>query len=226
MSGYLAAALVVIGALRPTHAETTTVAVLYFDNNSLLEPEKYDALRKGLCDMMITELSAIAALAVVERAELERVLGEIALGQSGVVDEQSAPKVGKMLGARTLLLGSFMKGMGDEIRIDARLVEVESGRVLKAEEVSGRTGKLFRLIQKLVFEFTEQLEVTVHRDERKKIESTNRVGLEALRAYSEGLEALDAGDTDRARRHFTEALELDESFERARTQLQRLEEEP
>lgn len=223
-SKLLAVGLLLIGLSR-AHADKATVAVLYFDNNSLVEPEKYDPLRKGLCDMMITELSTIAALEVVERAELEKVLEEIALGQSGVIDEETAPRVGRMLGARTLLLGSFMKGMGDDIRIDTRLVEVESGRVLKAEEVSGKAAKLFKLIEELVFKLAEELDVKIGRDEKKRIGKTNRVGLEALRAYSEGLEALDRGDRDLARSRFEAALERDETFERARTQLRRLQEE-
>jgi TolB-like protein len=205
-------------------AEPTTVAVLYFDNNSLMDKERYEGLRKGLCDMMITELSKMSGFKVVEREQLQKIMAEIALGQSGAVDESSAPKVGRLLGASVLMLGSFMRDMSDEIRIDTRLVEVESGRVLKAEEVSGNAKKIFKLTKKLSFKMAEDLNVQVSKDEKKRIENTDQVAFDALMEYSQGLELLDKGDKAGAAKKFEQAVALDKNFERAKLQLQKCKE--
>lgn len=202
----------------------TTVAVLYFDNNSLVNQEKYEGLRKGLCDMMITELSKMSGLQVVERNKLEKIMQEIALGQSGVVDQSTAPEVGKLLGADMLMMGSFVRDLGTSIRIDTRLVDVETGEVVKAEEVSGRAKKVFKLIKKLTFKVAEELSVSLSREERTRITKSDQVGFDALLVYSRGLELLDKGDTGGAREKFKAALGIDGDFDRAKAQLKLLEE--
>ncbi|MCU0609712.1 MAG: hypothetical protein MUF22_08115 [Chitinispirillaceae bacterium] len=200
-------------------AAPTTVAVLYFDNNSLMDKEKYDGLRKGLCDIMITELSKMSGLKVVEREQLQKIMAEIALGQSGVVEESSAPQVGKLLGANILMMGSFMRDMSGEIRIDTRLVEVETGKVIKAEEASGNSKKIFRITKKLTFKIAENLNVAVSKDEKKHIENSDQIGFDALMEYSAGLELFDKGDMAGAREKFRQALKINPSFDRAKQQL-------
>lgn len=202
-----------------------TVAVLYFDNNSLMNKEQYDGLKKGLCDIMITELSKMSGLKVIEREELEKVMAEIALGQSGVVDESTAPKVGKLLGAQMLMLGSFMADMSGKIRIDTRLVTVETGEVMKAEEASGSAKNLFKLTKMLTFKLAEQLDIEVSKDEKKAIASSDRVSAEVLLVYSRGLELLDQGDKAGALGAFEEALAMDRCFTRAAGQIKRLKED-
>jgi TolB-like protein len=204
--------------------EPVTVAVLSFENNSLIDKEKFDGLKKGLCDIMITELSKISGFKVVEREQLQKILAEVALGQSGAIDESTAPQVGKLLGAKVLMLGSFMRDLGDAIRIDTRLVEVETGKVLKAEEASGSAQKIFKLTKKLTFKIAEDLAIPVSGAEKKRIESTDQVGVDALMVYARGLELLDSGDPAGACTQFEKALAMDKTFERAQLQLQRCKE--
>jgi TolB-like protein len=202
-------------------AEPITVAVLYFDNNSLMDKEKYDGLRKGLCDMMITELSKVSGLRVVEREQLQKILAEMALGQTGVVDEATAPQVGKLLGAKVLMLGSFMRDMSEDMRIDTRLVDVESGSVLKAEEASGNAKKIFKLTKNLTYKILDDLNISPAGSEKKRIESTDQVAFDALMVYSEGLELLDKGDKAAAQKKFEKAVSLDKTFDRAKVQLRK-----
>src|SRR3990172_1473408 len=39
-----------------------TIAILYFENNSVVDKDKLDPLKKGLADMLITEMSKIKSL--------------------------------------------------------------------------------------------------------------------------------------------------------------------
>jgi TolB-like protein len=141
--GLLAAAVAMAGGLRARSAraegagaEAPTVAVLYFDyegKNAELEP-----LRKGLAQMLTTDLAELDTVRVVERARLEEVLAELALGRTAKVDRASAARVGKLLGAHLLVLGSFFEIAG-ALRVDARVVEAETGRVVKGAGVRGRS---------------------------------------------------------------------------------------
>ena len=44
-----------------------TLAVLYFENNSIVDKETLDPLSKGLAEMLVTDLAKISGLQVVER---------------------------------------------------------------------------------------------------------------------------------------------------------------
>jgi curli biogenesis system outer membrane secretion channel CsgG len=68
---------------------------------------------------------------VVERARLVRVLEELRIGSSSLADEQTRLRVGKLVGARFMVFGGYLVS-GRNMRLDLRLVEVETGKVLKA----------------------------------------------------------------------------------------------
>ncbi len=69
-------------------AEKPTLAVLYFDNNSQ-QPE-LEVMRKGLADLMVTDLVEWGGVTVVERDKLEAVLGELRLQRTRAFDQSTA----------------------------------------------------------------------------------------------------------------------------------------
>lgn len=69
---------------------------------------------------------------LIERTQLNNVLEEQKLQQSGAIDSESAVKVGKVMGVETLIMGRVDK-VGKRYQLNARLVEVESGEILAAE---------------------------------------------------------------------------------------------
>ena len=68
---------------------------------------------------------------VVERERLVRVLEELRIGSSSLADEQTRLRVGKLVGAQFMVFGGYLV-IGGKMRLDLRLVEVETGKVLKA----------------------------------------------------------------------------------------------
>jgi TolB-like protein len=197
-----------------------TVGVMPFANNSLADKENLEPLTKGLADMLNTELSKMGGLKLVERTSLEKVLREIGLAQAGVVDETQAQSVGKMAGAQVLLLGSFNYAFNGEIRIDARLVKVETGETIKAEEATGKREKLFQLVKKLSFKIADDLEVKLTKDEKKAVEKSDNENLDALLAFSAGLAAEDQGDVALAKQCHEKALSINKDFIRAQKKLE------
>lgn len=127
-------------------AATTTIGVLYFDyagKNAELEP-----LSKGLAQMLISDLAAIDTIRVVERERLQAVLDEQKLGHGGKVDSRTAARIGKLLGARYLVLGTYFDAMG-AFRADARLVNVETGQIVKSIGANGKAEDFMSLEQTL-----------------------------------------------------------------------------
>ncbi|HFE65045.1 MAG TPA: hypothetical protein ENK14_11645 [Caldithrix sp.] len=212
-----------------------TIAVLNFDNNSIADRDQMESLRKGLADMLSTEMSQIQAFKVVEREKLQDLLSEISLGQSGAIDPASAQKVGRLVGAQTLLLGSFINMFGGKMRIDVRIVEVETGLTLKAVEESDKVDKLFDMVKKIAKKIAKFYKIKITKNDRKRMEQRKGSDtFEATMLYSKGLDFSDlarsklkTGDKQAAKTYFQkaqesfrEALEKSKNYQDAREKLQ------
>jgi len=93
----------------------------------------FNRLTKSLQEKLVTAM-ANRGMQVVERDQLERVLKEQKLGYSGLVNMNSAKKIGELLGAEGMLLGTI-SDMGNAITINARMVDIGSGKAVSASEV-------------------------------------------------------------------------------------------
>ncbi|MBI3946737.1 MAG: discoidin domain-containing protein [Armatimonadetes bacterium] len=79
------------------------------------------------------EMLLYPEFAVVERARLQDLLQEQRIGESGLVDSDTAARLGKLLGASHALLGEVLTTAGS-CKLALRLAEVETGRVLMTAE--------------------------------------------------------------------------------------------
>lgn len=86
-----------------------------------------------------TELIKLKRLTVVERKEIQKMLGELKLQNAGTMDPDSAKKLGKMLGADLLVVGTMAELPGGMLELNLRLAGVESGTAISA--VSGQVRK-------------------------------------------------------------------------------------
>lgn len=201
-------------ALTPTTAPPkNTLAILYFRN--LGSKRELDPLQKGLADMLITDLSQIKALKVVERARLQSLLEEMGLGMTGLVDENTAPRVGRLLGARELVNGAFLDLSGDQLRIDAGIFQ-SSGGAVASEALSGPLAKFFRLEKDLTFKVLGSMGITPTPEERDAILRIPTENLLAFLAYSKGLDYEDRGMVSDAQKSYEEAARLDPQFQQAK----------
>ena len=138
-----------LGAQSPERDRRATVAILYFTNSALVRHQEYQPLSKGIAEMLITELSASPALQVVERSQLQSLLDEQNLGTSGRVDQETAVRIGKLLGAKHLLMGGFVIDTRGKLRLDLRAVDTETSQVVYVETVSGKAEEVLDLIADL-----------------------------------------------------------------------------
>src|SRR5690242_6209292 len=81
--------------------DVLTVAVFDFDSKD----EAVRDLGPKIATLVNANLSAEPQIITVERAELDKVLGEHELGLSGSVSADSAAKVGQLTGAKVLVTG-------------------------------------------------------------------------------------------------------------------------
>ncbi len=145
------AALLGLAPLPARAAVEVPVAVMPFKN--LNADPALDWLRAGMAETMVSDLKKGAGLAVVERAQLDHALAELALRGPGGTDEATAAQVGKLTGAKTVVLGSFQTS-GQQLRIAARFVTVETGVVQDAAKVTGPLDDIFKLQDDIVAKLT------------------------------------------------------------------------
>jgi len=88
-------------------------------------------------DWLRNELVTARAFVVVERQQMERVLAEQSLQQTGCTTESCAVKLGRLLNVQRMIVGSFGKFLGVYV-INVRVVSVESGAVVWAGQARGK----------------------------------------------------------------------------------------
>jgi len=90
-----------------------------------------------IAEIIRTELIGTGKFKVLERGALQKVLEEQQLSMSGVADEQTAVKVGKLVGAKFVVVGSISK-LGVNYILNSRLVDVESGEAVQGKSFQGK----------------------------------------------------------------------------------------
>jgi TolB-like protein len=219
-----------------------TVAVLYF-THSEMNPE-LSGLKVGLAQMLITDLTGTAGLEVVERERLQAILDELKLGHDGIADPSSAARVGKLLGARFMVLGGYFQ-LGETLRVDARVVEVETSRIVGSHGVNGSVAQFLSMESELA-DFAKRTLTSAPSapgpspspapapktregssgaapvPAPPSVVAPDPQALAAAVAFSDGLIFLDAGDAPKARESFERAVAASPALDDAKAALAKL----
>jgi len=111
----------------------------------------------GMADMLTTALVKTGKYSVIERKQINQILQEQQLGQTGTVTQQSAAQTGKMLGVELAVIGAvtefgyskkelggllkskgFGLGVGSQkatVAVDVRLVNTTTGEIITSENI-------------------------------------------------------------------------------------------
>src|SRR5438874_1185003 len=199
------------------------IAVLPLDNGGSYgqDKENFDALQKGIAGMLISELAANPAARVVEREEIEKLLGEQSLGASGKVTPETAAKIGKLVGARYVIAGTFIDFYGD-FRLDARLVNVETSEIVKVELDRMQRDHLFDIIRTVAARLMKDTNLPPLPRQASDQRLHRQIPTEALTFYSKALLYQDRGQKEKAAEMYQRALAVFPEYAEAQQGLQRV----
>ena len=200
-----------------TEYPENSIAVLYFMN--LSDNDQWQPLQKGLAEMMITDLSQVEELNVIERIRVNQLMQELQLGQSGLVDEALAPRMGKLLGARNLIKGSYMIMPDRNLTLDAGIYNIEDVYTPELASMDGNLARLFRIEKELVLRILDHFEISLTPQERERILKIPTENMLAFINYCRGLDALDESDYSMAAGYFRQAVKMDMNFQLAHDHL-------
>jgi TolB-like protein/tetratricopeptide (TPR) repeat protein len=204
--------LLVLVASVAQAAPAPTVAVMPFVDLSGHGRSVGEAIR----ETVTTELRAVAGLRVVERARLDGVLGEQSLQARGDLDVPRAVAVGKLVGATLIATGAYQR-VGDEVRLTARFVSVESGVVVGSAKVDGAAGDFLALQDRVTQELARSAGFALPARRRPRLGSG---GMRGVELYGD---ALLARDDERRHELLRQAIAVEPQLEYAVHDLDALE---
>jgi TolB-like protein/class 3 adenylate cyclase/Flp pilus assembly protein TadD len=186
-----------------------SIAVLPFNNMS--DDPNQDYFADGMTEDLITDLSKISGLFVIARNSSFSYKGQ----------QVKVRQVAEDLGVRYVLEGSVRRA-GNQVRINAQLIDATTGGHIWAERYDGSLADIFALQDQVTAKIMGAMSVTLTQreiEDRGSIETSNT---EAHDAYLQGLSFYfrnTPADNAKAVPHFKRAIELDPDFNRAHTAL-------
>ncbi|MFH0730448.1 MAG: MopE-related protein [Pseudomonadota bacterium] len=199
-----------------------TLAILYFINDT--GSPALDPVQKGFAYMLITDLSKVDGLQLVERAKLQALVEEIGLGKSGLVDPDTAPRVGRLLGAAQVVGGKFYKSDLEQFGIDPGVLNTSDAKLTDLPDSKGLLEEIFRMEKDVLFGILDNLKIT---PATKEIEAELRkpmtTSLEALIFLFRGFHESDQGNYQMAANFYRMALKADPGLIPASDSLKELE---
>ncbi len=205
--------------LSASNLDPNVVAVYPFENKGSSE---YDALSTGLTEMVITDLSQVKTLKVLERIRIQALLSELKLAQSGIVDQNVAPKTGRLLGAGKIASGSFLSKDKKKLGINLSMLKTQEGEILSSKEAEGTLQEFYKLEKSLVVQVLcgmGRCPESLDEATQAAIGKVHTTSFQAFLQFSKGLVLRDQGKYREARQAFLKALAADPNFHIAQEKL-------
>jgi TolB-like protein len=196
--------------LTETPPDPNTVAVMPFRYTG--SDSAYRPLEHGLAALVLTDLSRVGQLKIVERARLQALLDELQLAASGRVDAATGARSGRLVRASEVVQGQFSTGPTSQLRIDATVVRATDAQVAASGSNVDQVQALFDIEKAVVFQLLANLGITLTPAERVAISERPTRDIQAFLLYSRGLEAADRGDFAAAAASFGAAARRDPGF--------------
>ena len=195
-----------------------TVAVMPFRIVGLTD--ELAPLQTALTDMIITDLSISPAITSIERSRINAMIDEMLLAQSGLAEQETGARVGRLLKAEHVVQGILAQSGDQQVRMDATVLNTARRATAGTFGQNEQLDAIFKLEKQIVFNIFDVLGVTLTETEREKINENRTTNLLAFLAYGRGLESLDRANYQQAQTFFRQASRIDPSFQRVQVQQQ------
>lgn len=202
----MAAPLLAQDDMRPT------VAVLPFVNSAIgASNAELAPLSKGIADLLLTDLAQNTGIRVVERENIQRLLDEQNLARDGRVDDATAARIGKLLGARHMVTGTFVTDRSGTMVITIKSIDSETGRIAYTDMDRDKTDNFLALVARIGAKTNAGLKLpaltpAARQSAEAKAEKQKGVPFQAVMLYSRAISAQDAGKKAEAIELFNQAL--------------------
>lgn len=224
--GMAAMAMTSPALAQDTTADTRpTVAVMYFTNGAIgAAHEELEPLRKGIADMLVTEMAANPRIRVVERDQLQKLLDEQNLGRTDNIDPESAVRIGRVLGAGHMIFGTYVTDFRNNMRLDVRAVDVETSRIVYTETVTDKTDNFMAMISRIAEKANAGMKLPEMPRQARDASSdrARKLPFQVAMLYSRAIAEQDRGNTAGAVQLYRAVIEKFPEYEPAERALKKL----
>ncbi|MCH8001379.1 MAG: adenylate/guanylate cyclase domain-containing protein [Proteobacteria bacterium] len=182
-----------------------SIAVLPFINMS--DDPNQDYFADGMTEDLITDLSKLSGLFVIARNSSFSYKGQ----------QVKVRQVAEELGVRYVLEGSVRRA-GDQVRINAQLIDATTGGHLWAERYDGTLDDVFALQDRVTRKIVAALAVQLTAGEQERVARKETDNAEAYDAFLQGWQHYLRQNPENFRKaisYFEKAVELDPQYARA-----------
>jgi len=136
--------------------EKKVVAIFpfHFASTNPAEKEAMQELNDFFYDLFAGQLASTDYFEVVDRQNMKALLEEVALQQSGLM--QQVVQLGKMKGAQLAIFGTVTR-IGKQTYLTMKIIDIETGVILKAIKQKGSLNKPDKLATEAGFKFMNGL---------------------------------------------------------------------
>ena len=195
-----------------------SVAVLGFRNASARKDSAW--LSTALSEMLSTELAAGNQLRLISGEEVASLKNAAAWSQADTLAPETTNRLGTALGSNLIVTGSYTRlgpDKSSQFRLDARIQEATTGRILAEVAETTTDQDLFPLVSRIGMRLREGLALPgVTGDQLTGVRASVSKDLDAQRFYSLGLERIRQYDALTARDLLQQAVKSDPQFAMAR----------
>jgi serine/threonine protein kinase/Tfp pilus assembly protein PilF len=197
----------------PSPSDKPSLAILYFENNT--GDAELDQWRKGLAELLITDLSQSKYFHVLSGDRIYDILREMDLLEAKSYSTRELEEIASRGGAKYVLRGGYTKA-ADTFRININLQDIGKHDSIGSETVTGRgEGSLYELVDELTrrikgnFHLSDQ---AIAADPDKEVGKITSSSPEAYRYYSEARRHHLNGEFREAIPLYEKAVSIDPGF--------------
>ena len=197
----------------PPPSDKPSLAVVYFENNT--GDENLDNWRKGISDLLITDLMQSRYLKVLGGDRLFDILSKMDQLEAKSYSSEVLKKVAAQGGVNHIARGSYSKA-GDVLRIDMTLQDAQSGEPIATQRVEGKGEEsIFAMVDELTKWTKASLKISAEQvasDLDSEIEKVTTSSPEAYKYYLEGIKLHRAGHYQQSIPFMEKAIAIDPGF--------------
>ncbi len=199
-------------------ADALSLAIVPFRNAS--GDPSLDWLGASLAEMLRSDVGQSAELRTVSVDRISQILSDLKLDPSSTFDGATLTQLGNFSNADKILVGQYVKA-GDQLRIDARLHDIEGQTEISLSAAAPTESELLAAVGDLAAGVRDNLELSGEAIRALEAASftPSSPSIDALRFYSEGLQLARQGNYADALTSFDAATEADADFALAFSQL-------
>ena len=159
----------------------------------------------------------------VEPARVRRVLTAQKLDTQARIDDETASRVGRILGAQWVVRGTLTSDGRGAIRLASYVVNVGTGQIAHSESEEGKLANLAELVGQLAEHLGRDMHLAeLPRERRRARELTQKASYATTLAFARAIEARDAGRVQEAIAMLEDLASNNPEYEPAQNELTRL----